>query len=51
LIENLYGDRRHTVVPIDVPVEIGTEMLLLSNSTELIEVLDNCKVDEQRLDA
>jgi hypothetical protein len=50
LIENLYGDRRHTVVPIGVLVEIGTEMLLLSNSTELIEVLDNYKIDEHRLD-
>jgi hypothetical protein len=51
LIENLYGNRRHTVVPIGVSVEIGTEMLPLSNSTELIEVLGDYKVDEHRLDA
>jgi hypothetical protein len=38
------------IVPVDVPVEIGTEMLPLPNLTELIEVLDNCKIDEHRLD-
>jgi hypothetical protein len=51
LIKNLYGDRRHTIVPIDVPVEIGTEMLLLSDSTELIEISVDCKIEEHRLDA
>jgi hypothetical protein len=51
LIENLYGDQRHTIVPIDIPVEIGTEMLILSNSTELIEFFVDCKIDEHHLDA
>jgi hypothetical protein len=51
LIENLYGDWRHTIVPIDIPVEIGTEMFLLSNSMELIEIFVDCKIDEHRLDA
>jgi hypothetical protein len=39
------------MVPINVPIEIGTEMLHLSNSTELIEIFDDCKIDEHRLDA
>jgi hypothetical protein len=38
------------IVPVDVPIEIGSEMLHLPNSTELIEVLDNCKIDEHRFD-
>jgi hypothetical protein len=38
------------MVSVDTPVEIGTEMLFLPNSTELIEVLDNCELDKHRLD-
>jgi hypothetical protein len=50
LIGDLYGSECRVIVPVGVLVEIGTKMPSMPNSRELIEVLDNCKLDKHRLD-
>jgi hypothetical protein len=35
---------------VSVPIEIGTELISLLNSMELIKVADNCNLNEHRLD-
>jgi hypothetical protein len=50
MIGDLYGSKCRVIVQVGVPVEIGTEMPSMPNSRELIEVLNNCKLDKHRLD-